>query len=120
MRVQLIAPAGLPLFEQGADLAALVVDALAREGEALAHHDIVVVTAKAVSKAQGRVVVLGSITPSARTLRLAELTDKDPRLVELVLTESTEVIRAAGQPARAASQRLGLGDGRGRPLEPGQ
>lgn len=94
MRIELIAPLGLPLFEQGDDLAALVVDALAREGETLADHDVVVVTAKAVSKAQGRVVALGSITPSARALRLAALTDKDPRLVELVLTESTEVIRA--------------------------
>jgi coenzyme F420-0:L-glutamate ligase / coenzyme F420-1:gamma-L-glutamate ligase len=94
MRVQLIAPEGLPLFAHGADLAALIVDALAREGEALAEHDVVVITAKAVSKAEGRVVDLASITPSARAVRLATLTDKDPRLVELVLRESTEVIRA--------------------------
>jgi coenzyme F420-0:L-glutamate ligase/coenzyme F420-1:gamma-L-glutamate ligase len=94
MRVELIAPEGLPVFERGDDLAALVVETLARHGEALRDHDIVVVTAKAVSKAQGRAVDLASITPSERAVRLAQLTDKDPRLVELVLSQSSEVIRA--------------------------
>ncbi len=94
MRVELIAPEGLPVFGRGDDLASLIVDALAGERVALASADIVVVTAKALSKIEGRVVDLASVTPSGRALRLAELTEKDPRLVEVVLAESTEVIRA--------------------------
>ncbi len=94
MRIELIAPEGLAIFEQGDDLAALVVEALRRDNEPLVNGDVVVLTAKAVSKAEGRVVPLDSVTPSARALRLAELTEKDPRLVELVLAESTGVVRA--------------------------
>src|ERR1700691_2607309 len=61
MRIELIAPEGLPIFEAGDDLAGLVVEALGRDGVTLADHDVVVVTAKAVSKAEGRAVALSSI-----------------------------------------------------------
>jgi len=55
---------------------------------------VVVVTGKIVSKAEDRVVDLTTIEPSARAERLALQTEKDPRLIELVLRESTAVIRA--------------------------
>ncbi|MGH9046424.1 MAG: coenzyme F420-0:L-glutamate ligase [Acidimicrobiales bacterium] len=94
MRLELLAPEGLPMFGPGDDLAALTVAALERDGVALADHDIVVVTAKAVSKVQGRMVALATIEPSPRARKLGELTGKDPRLVELVLSQSRQVIRA--------------------------
>jgi coenzyme F420-0:L-glutamate ligase/coenzyme F420-1:gamma-L-glutamate ligase len=57
-------------------------------------HDILVVAQKIVSKAEDRFVDLNAVEVSARALELAEVTRKDPRLVELVLSESTEVLRA--------------------------
>lgn len=92
-RLQLIALPGLPLVEAGADLAALISAAGEAAGEALADGDIVVVAQKIVSKAEGRAVDLGTVEPSARARELARQVDKDPRLVELILAESSEVLR---------------------------
>jgi coenzyme F420-0:L-glutamate ligase/coenzyme F420-1:gamma-L-glutamate ligase len=88
--VSLLPVAGLPLVREGDDLAALLVDA----GPGFLDGDVVVVTGKVVSKAEGCLVDLATITPSDRALRLAALTEKDPRLVELVLRESVAVVRA--------------------------
>lgn len=57
--------------------------------------DILVVAQKVVSKAEARMVALNSVTPSAQALQLAARVDKDPRLVELILAESDEVVRAS-------------------------
>ncbi|HXM55402.1 MAG TPA: coenzyme F420-0:L-glutamate ligase [Candidatus Dormibacteraeota bacterium] len=86
--------AGLPMVAAGDDLVALIVDALAAQDTPLADGDVVVVTSKIVSKAEGRFVDLAAVTPSARACALAAETEKDPRLVELVLRESTDVSRA--------------------------
>lgn len=92
--IQVIALDGMPLVAPGDDLVALIVEALARAELTLEPGDVVVVTGKVVSKAEGRLVDLATVVPSPRAERLAELTEKDPRLVELVLGESSEVIRA--------------------------
>ena len=92
-RLQLIALPGLPLVEEGADLAAFIDAASAATGEALTDGDVVVVAQKIVSKAEGRAVDLGTVAPSARARELARQVDKDPRLVELILSESSEVLR---------------------------
>ncbi|MGE0741165.1 MAG: coenzyme F420-0:L-glutamate ligase [Hyphomonadaceae bacterium] len=76
----------------GDDLAATLAAACAPLG--LRADDILVVTQKIVSKAEGRFVDLAAIKPSTRAVELAETTRKDPRLVELVLAESSAVIRA--------------------------
>jgi coenzyme F420-0:L-glutamate ligase / coenzyme F420-1:gamma-L-glutamate ligase len=55
---------------------------------------ILVVTQKIVSKAEGRIAYLGQVSPSARAMELAAMTQKDPRFVELVLAESSEIVRA--------------------------
>jgi coenzyme F420-0:L-glutamate ligase/coenzyme F420-1:gamma-L-glutamate ligase len=86
---------GIPLIASGMDLSAVLLDALAQAGRALTHGDVVVVTSKIVSKAEGRSVRLNDVQPSAEALRLAVVTDKDPRIVELVLRESTAVSRAS-------------------------
>jgi coenzyme F420-0:L-glutamate ligase/coenzyme F420-1:gamma-L-glutamate ligase len=82
---------GVPLVEPGADLAGLVLSALAPDR--LQDGDVIVLAQKIVSKAEGRRVDLTTVTPSARALELAPACDKDPRLVELILSESTEVLR---------------------------
>ena len=85
---------GLPLFKPGDDLAALILEGLARAGLALANGDVIAIAQKVVSKSQGCLVKLADVTPSARALELAEVTGKDPRFVEVVLSESREVLRA--------------------------
>ena len=74
----------------GDDLAALLVAALPDA----ANNDVLVVAQKIVSKAEDRSVDLNAVSPSARAQELAGLTGKDPRLVELILAESSEVLRA--------------------------
>lgn len=85
--------AGFPEVRPGDDLGALVADASARNGHRLADGDVVVVAQKIVSKAEGRLFALAGIQPGQKALELAATCRKDPRLVELVLRESTEVVR---------------------------
>jgi coenzyme F420-0:L-glutamate ligase / coenzyme F420-1:gamma-L-glutamate ligase len=92
-RLEAIALPGLPLVRPGDDLAALIRDALARAGLTLAVGDVLVVAQKIVSKAEGRLVRLDTIRPSAQARRLAARAGKDPRLVEIILSESRAVLR---------------------------
>lgn len=78
----------------GADLAALLAAGFATSGIALAPWDVVVVTHKVVSKAEAQVVDLASVVPSSRALALAAQTDNDPRLVEVILSQTTQVLSA--------------------------
>jgi coenzyme F420-0:L-glutamate ligase/coenzyme F420-1:gamma-L-glutamate ligase len=93
-RLTVDALAGLPEIEPGADLAGLLVSALAAARIRLEAYDILVVAQKIVSKAEGRYLDLASLTPSPRALELAGVTGKDARLVEAVLSQSREVLRA--------------------------
>ena len=85
--------AGLPEVHEGDDVGAMVAKAAAGGGSPIEAGDVVVVTQKIVSKAEGRVVVLSTVTPSAFAEQIAERYDKDPRLVEVVLRESSRVVR---------------------------
>ncbi|MDB5976857.1 MAG: coenzyme F420-0:L-glutamate ligase [Nevskia sp.] len=87
--------AEVPEVEPGADLAGLLRQALTATGEALADGDVVVVAQKIVSKSENRYVELASVEPRPEALDLARLCGKDPRVVELVLRESSEVLRVA-------------------------
>ena len=93
-QVSLIGIAGIPLVVPGDDLPALLVAALRRDGIVPVAGDAFVVTSKIVSKAEGCVVDLRTITPSPEAIELAARTDKEPELVELVLAESTSIVRA--------------------------
>jgi coenzyme F420-0:L-glutamate ligase/coenzyme F420-1:gamma-L-glutamate ligase len=84
---------GLPSIRPGDDLADLIWQNLKEHRIALADDDILVVTQKVISKAEGRTIQLDSVTPSAEAQQIALETEKDPRLVQLVLDESKEVIR---------------------------
>jgi len=82
-----------PLIRRGNNLADIVVNALQENNIALDDNDILVFAQKIVSKAEGRTINLATVTPSPRAIELANQTEKDPRLVELILQESNEVIR---------------------------
>jgi len=84
---------GLPLVQPGDNLATLLLEALQRDQLQLRDGDVLVLAQKIVSKSEGRLVPLDTVSPSPRALELAKATDKDPRLVELVLRESNEVVR---------------------------
>jgi len=84
---------GVPMVEQGDDLAEIILLALDRAGLRLDDGDIVAVAQKIVSKAEGRLVGLDSVTASPRAIELAAEADKDPRLMELILAESRDVLR---------------------------
>jgi coenzyme F420-0:L-glutamate ligase / coenzyme F420-1:gamma-L-glutamate ligase len=91
--VRLLALGGVPLIRAGDNLCDIVLSALAQADEHLRAGDVVVIAQKIVSKAQGRQVHLDGIAPSARALELAEVVQKDPRVIELILSESLEVLR---------------------------
>jgi coenzyme F420-0:L-glutamate ligase/coenzyme F420-1:gamma-L-glutamate ligase len=93
--IRIIGLTGMPEAKAGDDVAAQVIEA-ARAGPGIADGDVVVVTQKIVSKAEGRVVSLDSVTPSADAEQLAAETEKDPRLVELILRESSRIVRQRG------------------------
>ena len=81
------------MVKAGDDLAALIVSALATSEQSLRPADVLVVAQKIVSKAEGRLVDLREVTPSVRAKDLAAATGKDARLVELILSESAQVLR---------------------------
>jgi coenzyme F420-0:L-glutamate ligase/coenzyme F420-1:gamma-L-glutamate ligase len=84
---------GIPELQPGDDLAKIISAALLRQGLSLTNGDALVVTQKAVSKAEGRIVDLETVTPSPFALQLAQNWDKDPRHVEVVLKEAKRIVR---------------------------
>ena len=92
--LEVIALKGLPLIGAGDDLAELIASALERNGVAPRAKDVLVVAQKIVSKAEARIVDLATVKPSAKALTLAAEVDKDPRLVEVILSELVRVVRA--------------------------
>ncbi len=83
----------IPLIGSGDDLGRIILDGLGRSEMDLRSGDVIVVASKVVSKAEGRVMHLSQVTPSRQAETLAAKTMKDPRLVELVLSESHSVLR---------------------------
>ncbi len=85
---------GIPMIQEGDDLGELIRQSLNRAGIDMVDGDILVIAQKVISKAEGRMVNLADITASAEAQQLAEQTGKDPRLVEVVLRESSRVLRS--------------------------
>jgi coenzyme F420-0:L-glutamate ligase / coenzyme F420-1:gamma-L-glutamate ligase len=92
--LEVIALNGLPLIKAGDDLVELIASSLKRNGVEPRAQDVLVVAQKIVSKAEGRMVDLATIKPSAQAIALAADVDKDARLVEVILSESARVVRA--------------------------
>jgi len=96
MPLQIFGVPGLPEIVPGADLAAMILSAAADAGTPLADGDIVVVTSKIVSKAEGRLVELADVEPSQFALDWSIPWEKDPAVTELVLRESKRIVRQLG------------------------
>lgn len=94
-QISVIPLRGIPEVREGDDVARLIVAAAGSE-PGIRAGDVLVVTQKIVSKSEGRVVRLEDVTPSAEAQRLAAETQKDPRLVELILQESAAIVRQRG------------------------
>ncbi len=84
---------GIPLVRPGDDLPTMINAALAETNLTLQDGDILVLAQKIVSKAEGRLVNLTTVKPGERAMGYAEVTGKDPRLLELILSESRKVLR---------------------------
>jgi coenzyme F420-0:L-glutamate ligase/coenzyme F420-1:gamma-L-glutamate ligase len=94
MSVSITAITGVPAVQPGDDLAGLLLSALERTALRLLTGDIVVVCQKVVSKAEGRVVRLSEVTASPFAHHLAAaMTDKDPRVIEVVLRETKRIVK---------------------------
>jgi coenzyme F420-0:L-glutamate ligase/coenzyme F420-1:gamma-L-glutamate ligase len=98
---------GIPLIEPGDDLARILADVLRETGVGLRDGDILVVAQKILSKAEGRYVDLAEVTPSERAREIAAKTGKDPRHVEVVLSESEEIVKV-GPHVVVAAHKLGF------------
>ena len=106
-RIEILALTGIGEVSPDDRLTAILGEALERNGLVSAASDVLVVTQKIVSKAEGQFVSLSGVLPGAEALRLAAVTHKDARLVELVLRESMAVLRAAPN-VLIVRHRLGL------------
>jgi len=95
-RLEVFGVPGLPEIVSGDDLAQQIHAAAAEAGDPLVDGDVVVVTSKIVSKAEGRGIELAAIEPSPFAESWAARWDKDPRVVEVVLRESKRIIRQIG------------------------
>jgi coenzyme F420-0:L-glutamate ligase/coenzyme F420-1:gamma-L-glutamate ligase len=94
-RYEVIGVEGLPEFRPRDDVGGLIVEAARRQGTPIADHDLLVVSQKIVSKAEGRLVRLSDVSPSPRARAVAEEIGRDPRLVEVILGESRRIVRQA-------------------------
>jgi len=90
--IEIIPLTDIPLIQPGVDLAQLLGEAIARSGGPR-DWDVLVLAQKIVSKAEGRYVDLDHVTPSPRAIDVARQCEKDPRLIEVILSESVEVVR---------------------------
>ncbi len=93
MSLMLTPLSGIPLIHHGDNLADHIIQALQKNKITLEDHDIFVLAQKVVSKAEGRIVNLATVSPSQRAIDLARQAEKDARVVELVLRESNEILR---------------------------
>ncbi|HXG50294.1 MAG TPA: coenzyme F420-0:L-glutamate ligase [candidate division Zixibacteria bacterium] len=95
--LQLFGLTGIGEIRAGDAVGLLICEACARNGVRLEEGDVVVVAQKIVSKAEGRIVRLEEVRPSARASELARVLDKDPALVELILRESRGIVRTGAR-----------------------
>ncbi len=93
MTFEILPIEGLPLFDEGDDLTSIILDALDEQEIKLQDGDILAIAQKVISKVEGRLVHLADVEPSTAAIELAKEVEKDPRIVELILQESTDIVR---------------------------
>jgi coenzyme F420-0:L-glutamate ligase/coenzyme F420-1:gamma-L-glutamate ligase len=96
-RIELFGLQGLAEVQAGDSVGQLICDACEQQQFVLADGDVLVVAQKIVSKAEGRMVALASVEPSARAKELAWQLDKEAELIEVILGESRNIIRTGGR-----------------------
>ncbi|MCB2059617.1 MAG: coenzyme F420-0:L-glutamate ligase [Novosphingobium sp.] len=92
--ISVIPVKGMPLFRPGMSVARELLDAIHRRGEGLDDDDVCVIAQKIVSKAEGAIVHLDDVEPGARAKEIAGETGRQPQMVQLILDESIEILRA--------------------------
>jgi coenzyme F420-0:L-glutamate ligase/coenzyme F420-1:gamma-L-glutamate ligase len=92
-RVQVFAIENLPLIKKGDNLGKLIVEAAKKQNTPILQKDVIVVTHVVVSKAEGNIVNLDQVEPSKRAKEIAQKTNKDPTLVEVVLQGTKDIVR---------------------------
>jgi coenzyme F420-0:L-glutamate ligase/coenzyme F420-1:gamma-L-glutamate ligase len=97
MKLEILPVNHVPEIRTGINLGECLADAIRKSELELVEHDIVAVTQKIVSKAEGRVVHLATVDPSAESHAIARRMSKDPRLVELIFRESRRIVRMRGE-----------------------
>ena len=91
--LELLAIENIPLIEPGDDLVSILIQTIKEEKIKLRRGDILVIAQKVVSKSENRYAYLNDVVPSSEAIRIAKNSDKDPKLVQLILNESVKVIR---------------------------
>jgi coenzyme F420-0:L-glutamate ligase/coenzyme F420-1:gamma-L-glutamate ligase len=91
--VKVIAVENLPLITKGDSLAELVIDTAKNQNTPVQEKDVIVITHVAVSKAEGNVINLDEVTPSKQAEEIARKVEKEPKLVEVILRETKEIVR---------------------------
>ena len=97
MNLAILPIENVPEIRPGMNLAEELLKALQDSSIAIQTGDILAVTQKIVSKAEGRIVALSSIEPSAHSISIARRMNKDPRLVEIIQRESKRIVRMRGE-----------------------
>ncbi|MEM2927387.1 MAG: coenzyme F420-0:L-glutamate ligase [Nitrososphaerota archaeon] len=92
--IKLIGLTNMPLIKKGDDIAKIIMNSIEKEKVIIEEGDIIVISQKIISKAEGRIINLKKIKPSKKAIKIAEITNKDPRLVEIILKESKKIIKA--------------------------
>jgi coenzyme F420-0:L-glutamate ligase/coenzyme F420-1:gamma-L-glutamate ligase len=91
--VQVFAVENLPLIKKGDNLGKLIVEAAKKQGNPIQQNDVVVVTHVVVSKAEGNIINLDEVKPSEKAREIAQKTNKDPALVEVILQQTKDIVR---------------------------
>ncbi len=94
-RIEIIPIPVIPDIKAGDKLDIIILESMNNANEFLSEGDIVVVAQKVISKAEGRLIDLKLVNPSEKSLQIAKQNDKDPRLIELILNESVDILRLA-------------------------
>ena len=97
MNLQIVSVQNVPEIRPGMNLSECLRGAVRSSGWSFQPGDILAVTQKVISKAEGRIVNLGDVVPSAYSVSIARRMSKDPRLVEIILRESRRIVRMRGE-----------------------
>ncbi|HLI46045.1 MAG TPA: coenzyme F420-0:L-glutamate ligase [Geobacterales bacterium] len=92
-KIEIYGLEGIPEIKPGDDLSEIIIEAVEKNGLTIKDDDIFVIAQKIVSKSENRIVDLNDVIPSEESIKIAKITDKDPRLVELILRESKRIVK---------------------------